>query len=92
MSPSAYLRGAGNAIFYTQSWLDWLERAGTRVVNGRAAYGVETSKVAERLLALEAAGLDLVLLQFSPQLKEMERFAEEVIPLVNGTSRKTVAA
>ncbi|MFL5541377.1 MAG: RimK family alpha-L-glutamate ligase [Longimicrobiaceae bacterium] len=47
MSPSAYLRGAGNAIFYTQSWLDWLERAGTRVVNGRAAYGVETSKAVQ---------------------------------------------
>jgi biotin carboxylase len=47
MSPSAYLRGAGNAIFYTQSWLDWLERSGTRVVNGRAAYGVETSKAVQ---------------------------------------------
>jgi FMNH2-dependent dimethyl sulfone monooxygenase len=49
-------------------------------------------QVAERLLALEAAGLDLVLLQFSPQLEEMERFAEEVIPLVNGASRTAVAA
>ncbi|HEX8690832.1 MAG TPA: hypothetical protein VF746_00210 [Longimicrobium sp.] len=47
MSPSAYLRGAGNAIFYTQSWLDYLERAGVRVVNGRAAYAVETSKAAQ---------------------------------------------
>src|SRR6185436_1604934 len=47
MSPSAYLRGAGNAIFYTQSWLDWLERSGVRVVNGRAAYGVETSKAVQ---------------------------------------------
>lgn len=42
-------------------------------------------QVAERLVALEGAGLDLVLLQFSPQLEEMERFAEQVIPLVNGT-------
>jgi hypothetical protein len=25
-----------------------------------------------------------MLLQFSPQYEEMERFAEEVIPLVNG--------
>ena len=56
MSPSAYLRGAGNAIFYTQSWLDWLERAGTRVVNGRAAYGVETSK-AVQLNLLQRLGL-----------------------------------
>jgi FMNH2-dependent dimethyl sulfone monooxygenase len=42
-------------------------------------------QIADRLRELEAAGLDLVLLQFSPQLEEMERFAEQVIPLVNGT-------
>jgi len=41
-------------------------------------------QVAERVLEFEAAGLDLLLLQFSPQYEEMERFAEEVIPLVNG--------
>jgi FMNH2-dependent dimethyl sulfone monooxygenase len=41
-------------------------------------------QVAERILEFEAAGLDLLLLQFSPQYEEMERFAEEVIPLVNG--------
>jgi FMNH2-dependent dimethyl sulfone monooxygenase len=42
-------------------------------------------QVAERVRAFEDAGLHLLLLQFSPQLEEMERFAEEVIPLVNGT-------
>jgi len=36
-------------------------------------------QVAERLAQFEAAGVDLVLLQFSPQLEEMERFAETVI-------------
>ncbi|MBV9772664.1 MAG: LLM class flavin-dependent oxidoreductase [Gemmatimonadetes bacterium] len=41
-------------------------------------------QVAEKILEFERAGLDLLLLQFSPQLEEMERFAEEVIPLVNG--------
>ena len=41
-------------------------------------------QVADQVRAFEAAGLDLLLLQFSPQLEEMERFAEEVIPLVNG--------
>ncbi|MBA2246384.1 MAG: LLM class flavin-dependent oxidoreductase [Gemmatimonadetes bacterium] len=41
-------------------------------------------QVAERILEFENAGLDLLLLQFSPQHEEMERFAEEVIPLVNG--------
>jgi FMNH2-dependent dimethyl sulfone monooxygenase len=43
-------------------------------------------QVAERVLEFERAGLDLLLLQFSPQLEEMERFAEEVIPLVNGVA------
>jgi dimethylsulfone monooxygenase len=43
-------------------------------------------QVAERILEFEAAGLDLLLLQFSPQLEEMERFAEEVIPLVRRES------
>ncbi len=41
-------------------------------------------QVAERIVEFEQAGLDLLLLQFSPQLEEMERFADEVIPLVNG--------
>jgi len=41
-------------------------------------------QVAERVLEFERAGLDLLLLQFSPQHEEMERFAEEVIPLVRG--------
>jgi FMNH2-dependent dimethyl sulfone monooxygenase len=36
-------------------------------------------QVAERVAAFEAAGADLVLLQFSPQLEEMERFAAAVI-------------
>jgi FMNH2-dependent dimethyl sulfone monooxygenase len=41
-------------------------------------------QVAERILAFEANGVDLLLLQFSPQYEELERFAEEVIPLVRG--------
>lgn len=41
-------------------------------------------QIAERILEFEAAGLDLLLLQFSPQLEEMERFAQEVMPLVRG--------
>src|ERR1700675_2902222 len=35
--------------------------------------------VAERVAQFEAAGVDLVLLQFSPQLEEMDRFAESII-------------
>jgi dimethylsulfone monooxygenase len=43
-------------------------------------------QIAERILEFEAEGLDLLLLQFSPQSEEMERFAEEVIPRVNGVT------
>jgi FMNH2-dependent dimethyl sulfone monooxygenase len=40
------------------------------------------SQIADRILQYEQAGLDLLLLQFSPQLEEMERFAKQVMPLV----------
>ena len=36
-------------------------------------------QVGERVAQFEAAGVDLVLLQFSPQLEEMEHFSETVI-------------
>jgi FMNH2-dependent dimethyl sulfone monooxygenase len=36
-------------------------------------------QVAERVSQFEAAGVDLLLLQFSPQLEEMERFSQTVI-------------
>ena len=48
-------------------------------------------QVAERILEFERAGLDLLLLQFSPQYEEMERFAETVIPLVSGSPARAVA-
>ncbi|MBI4420724.1 MAG: LLM class flavin-dependent oxidoreductase [Gemmatimonadetes bacterium] len=44
-------------------------------------------QIAERVREFERAGADLLLLQFSPQLEEMERFAEEVIPLVGRRTR-----
>jgi FMNH2-dependent dimethyl sulfone monooxygenase len=40
-------------------------------------------QVAAQVRAFEAAGVDLLLLQFSPQHEEMERFAATVMPLVN---------
>jgi dimethylsulfone monooxygenase len=43
--------------------------------------------IAERLEALQEAGVGLTLLQFSPQAEEMERFGEEVIPLVARAQR-----
>jgi dimethylsulfone monooxygenase len=39
-------------------------------------------QVAERVRAFHAAGVDLLLLQCSPQLEEMERFSAQVMPLL----------
>jgi len=36
-------------------------------------------QVVERVAQFESAGVDLLLLQFSPQLEEMERFSDTVI-------------
>ncbi len=40
-------------------------------------------QVADRIRGYRDAGVDLLLLQCSPQLEEMERFASEVMPLVD---------
>lgn len=48
-------------------------------------------QVAERVLAFEKVGADLLLLQFSPQYEEMQRFAEEVIPLVRQAADRRTA-
>ncbi len=56
MSASAYLRGHGNAMFYTRGFLAHLERAGVRVVNGSDAFAYETSK-ALQLSLLQSLGL-----------------------------------
>ena len=50
MSPSAYLRADHPGIFYTLGYLAHLERLGTRVVNGRQAFTVETSKAVQLTL------------------------------------------
>jgi hypothetical protein len=57
MSASAYLRGHGNAIFYTRNYLAHLERKGVRVINGSDAFAIETSK-ALQLSLLALLGLD----------------------------------
>lgn len=44
MSASAYLRGHGNAIFYTRGLLASLEKSGVRVINGYDAFQIEISK------------------------------------------------
>jgi predicted ATP-grasp superfamily ATP-dependent carboligase len=56
MSPSAYLRGHGQSIFYTLNYLDHLESFGIRVVNGSKAFRFEISK-ALQLSLLRSLGL-----------------------------------
>ncbi len=56
MSPSAYLRGRGDSILYTLSYLAHLEQLGVRVVNGLSAFRTETSK-ALQLSLLKSLGL-----------------------------------
>ncbi len=50
MSPSAYTRGRGDAIFYTSQYLAHLERLGVRVINGSAAFRTEISKASQLTL------------------------------------------
>ncbi len=47
------------------------------------------AQVAARIREFEDAGVDTLLLQFSPQLEEMDRFGEQVIPLVRQTAGAT---
>jgi glutathione synthase/RimK-type ligase-like ATP-grasp enzyme len=56
MSPSAYLRGHENGIFYTQALLAHLKHQGLRVINGYDAFLVETSKSVQ-LSILESLGI-----------------------------------
>ncbi len=56
MSPSAYLRDGGSAIFHTLNLLAHLERVGTRVINGARSFAYEISK-ARQLTLLAALGL-----------------------------------
>lgn len=56
MSPSAYLRGHGQGIFYTLQYLNHLESLGTRVINGENAFAIEISK-ARQLALLESLNL-----------------------------------
>jgi len=56
MSPSAYLRGGIQGMFFTLSYLAHLERLHVPVVNGLAAFTMETSK-ARQLTLLQSLNL-----------------------------------
>ena len=90
-----------NAAGY-ENYRQWL--AGTRLEQQVSLedYSVSTrglrsglvgtsEQVAERVAEFEAADVDLLLLQCSPQLEEMERFAETVIRSAQ-TPPRTVTA
>jgi D-ala D-ala ligase C-terminus len=71
MSPSAWNREHGDAIFYTLGFLDHLERRGLRVINGLKAFRTELSKAAQLLL------LDSLDLPF-PRARVIHRAAQAV--------------
>lgn len=48
-------------------------------------------QIADRIHEFEAVGLDLLLLQCSPQLEEMERFSRDVMPLVEKKRKQVLA-
>jgi FMNH2-dependent dimethyl sulfone monooxygenase len=54
----------------------------------RAGLVGTAEQVEERIAAFEAAGVDLLLLQFSPQLEEMEAFSKSVISAASDSSRR----
>jgi hypothetical protein len=56
MSPSAWTRGNGGALFSTLHYLAYLEQTGTPVLNGTEAYLVELSK-ARQISLLESLGI-----------------------------------
>lgn len=56
MSPSAWRRGRGSAIFYAHHLLGFLEQYGVPVINGSLAFAVETSK-ATQVALLEHLGI-----------------------------------
>ncbi|MBA3648316.1 MAG: hypothetical protein H0W62_07170 [Chitinophagales bacterium] len=50
VSSSSYLRGHGQAIFYSKSLIGYLEENGVRVINGSRATEIETSKALQLVL------------------------------------------
>jgi hypothetical protein len=53
MSPSAWTRGHGHAIFHTLHYLTYLDDVGTPVLNGLHAYELELSKARQASLLAE---------------------------------------
>jgi FMNH2-dependent dimethyl sulfone monooxygenase len=58
----------------------------------RAGLVGTAEQVADKIAGFEAAGVDLLLLQFSPQLEEMEKFAQTVIGRNSGVASSSRAS
>ena len=85
------------------NYQDWVRNTVHQSATSLADYSVSNrglrpglvgtpEQVAERVRAYEAAGVDFLLLQCSPQLEELERFAEQVMPLVGDRGGVAVSA
>jgi glutathione synthase/RimK-type ligase-like ATP-grasp enzyme len=77
MSASSYLRGHGNAVFYTRHYLRHLERLGVRVVNGSRAFDYETSK-ALQLSLFASLGFEFPRTRVVNSLEEVREAAREL--------------
>lgn len=77
MSASAYLRGNGNAIFYTSGLLAGLERSGVRVINGFDAFQIEISK-ALQLALLTSLGIGFPATRIVNSNKALVEAAEQL--------------
>jgi ribosomal protein S6-L-glutamate ligase RimK-like protein len=90
MSPSAWLRGRGDAIFHTLQYLAQLKERGVRVVNGYDAFVTETSKL-HQLRLLEQLGLPFPKARViqhagqAPDAAEGLRFPVVVKPNIGGS-------
>jgi len=90
MSPSAYLRGAGHAIFATRHYLARLALHGVPTVNGFDAFSLETSKVAQlsliASLGLRAPRTRVInRADLAPEAAEGLRFPLLIKPNVGGS-------
>lgn len=85
------------------NYQDWVRNTVHQSATSLADYSVSNrglrahlvgtpEQVAERVRAYEGAGVDFLLLQCSPQLEELERFAAEVMPRVGARGVAAAAA
>jgi glutathione synthase/RimK-type ligase-like ATP-grasp enzyme len=82
VSPSSYLRGHRQAMFFAQQFLTHLERLGVPIVNGSRAYGFELSK-ARQLDLLASLGLPHPASRVANGPRELVASAQDLeVPLI----------